>query len=409
VDLYIINRSGEEVWAPTQDRDLFIKREVRIGDEAWRRIDGHRYATCGFSYGSTPAIPHGSFLRTWGFSPQRGVPCQIRFRIYSSLGLTSNPGLGHVEPAAIDTCRYDAMAIAFGDLELLREVLVGDAPISAHSGLNPESQAVRRLRAFAPELVEPLFRELFERDDLPVRLFFDLMVVQRDLAPEPLLELALAVIEDARSPRRERLLCALPYVDSDALVGSLLARVQDPGDPHLWLLLEHLQRYRRPSVRHAFEAIMGDHRYPEAIRFQAEAVRDSTFADRRDIQVVRLERRGELPDPSASLTVEVTNRGREAVHIAFHDPSEVFGVWLFEHGSVLPVAPRAGVSWFRPARATGPGKEVVLAAGESREFVLRLQDYFDLEGRDIDGHQTVVRCKIPGLHELPIGSSLRVG
>ncbi len=93
VPLYLVNRTGEQIMFPSQDRDIYLKLERRLSDGRWERVQFHQDSWCGNSY-STIKLAPGSHFAFSGYLPTKGTKARVRFRSYGSISLVSNEGEG---------------------------------------------------------------------------------------------------------------------------------------------------------------------------------------------------------------------------------------------------------------------------------------------------------------------------
>jgi hypothetical protein len=112
VDIYLINTTDTDVSFASQDGDLGCKREAKTEMGKWMRCDSHGYSWCGNSYGSRP-LKAGQFLSwTQAADTKTGHARPLRFKLYGQgiLEVVSNEGVGVVEDADLEFCRFVSLA-----------------------------------------------------------------------------------------------------------------------------------------------------------------------------------------------------------------------------------------------------------------------------------------------------------
>lgn len=153
VSLYLINATKKPISVPTQDGDLFCKREVKIAQEEWRRCDSHHFSWCGNSY-IPKELPAGGYL-TWKqvLNCKSGKESTIRFRMFSDAlnDLISNEGTGQVADSSIQLCRYDAMAMHLGPFEDVVAVATGKVVGGQGAGMEEMNAGMEALSRFPDE------------------------------------------------------------------------------------------------------------------------------------------------------------------------------------------------------------------------------------------------------------------
>lgn len=407
ITLYLVNRTGKPVTIPTQDGNPYIKLEAQVAGGAWKRAQGHVYSWCGNSYFSPPVLPSNFFCTMTGSYPTKGEPRRVRYKIYSSLGFVSNEGRGAVDPSSIDACKYDLMAINFGDLALLKEILLEAVALPGPSWQSPRAAAVRRLREFDFEDIEPTLRKLFGRTDTDERLFEEILRSYKEKGPAELRGLIVPAIEDDISARREWILKHIGKFEDDAFIRALAVESKDPGDPHLRLILNNLGLYERLGAREELERIMDAPEYGESDRLQCEYLRERRFGESASVGL-KTKLYGSYSEGYQApipFSVLLTNHRKEPLRLRFDSIAEILGFWVSGGQERDFVKPKAGVSWFTPRNASTQATTVVIGSGETRELTINLLDYFDFSETRESNVVVTVRCKIPGIHELPFLST----
>ena len=145
-----MNATAAPVSVPSQDGDIYSKRESRDAKGNWLRCDRHGYSWCGNSY-LPVTVPSGEFYgRRQLLNSAKGEIRPVRFRLYNENGpaLVSNEGQARIDPADLDQCRYDAMGLRLGPLEDVAAVASGKAQFSGGQIGDPLLIAIHALRRF---------------------------------------------------------------------------------------------------------------------------------------------------------------------------------------------------------------------------------------------------------------------
>lgn len=266
VVLYLINRSGDTVRAPTQSNDLYAKLEYLDANQKWQRAQSHVYDTCGNSYESV-RIPDDTFMRLLGWMPKEGQPATVRYKIYSELEVASNSAMGRVIPAEIEKASNDVMSVHMGDADRLRQVLLepNSLPIKLHM------MALYRLRKLPPEQSVPIFESLLA-DDTKLWAYRDAVALLSRCAPDSLRTIAIKELSSPDSKRRIPLLeCAqdLARCDDGRIRAILLADAKNPSSPDFRLLLTALGAMKHADCQKLLRQIRSDKKYSEAMRIAA--------------------------------------------------------------------------------------------------------------------------------------------
>ncbi|HEY1052014.1 MAG TPA: hypothetical protein VGE39_19725 [Prosthecobacter sp.] len=153
VSIYLINASQEDIGLASQDGDLGCKREAKAIDGKWMRCDSHGYSWCGNSYGAR-SLRAGHFL-TWTqpCDTQAGQARPLRFKLYGqgSPEIVSNEGVGVVDEADVQFCRYDAMAMRQGPFEDIAAVATGRVQGGQGASINERYEAIHALGRFSTD------------------------------------------------------------------------------------------------------------------------------------------------------------------------------------------------------------------------------------------------------------------
>lgn len=266
VVLYLINRSGETVRAPTQSNDLYAKLEYQDANQKWQRAQSHVYDTCGNSYDSE-RIPDDTFMRLMGWMPKEGQPATVRFKIYSELEVASNSAMGRVKPDEIEKARDDVMSVHMGDVDRLRQVLLepNSLPIKLHL------MALYRLRKLPHDQTIPIFESLLA-DEAKSWAYPDAIAALSRNAPDRLLSIAVEELSVQDSKKRTPLLeraWDLARCDDGRIRAILLADAKNPSSPKLPLLLSALGAMKDADCRQLLQQISLDPKYAEAMRVMA--------------------------------------------------------------------------------------------------------------------------------------------
>jgi hypothetical protein len=153
VDLYLVNITDADVSLASQDGDLGSKREAKTENGKWMRCDSHGYSWCGNSYGSR-VLKAGHFLAwTQSCDTKTGQAKPLRFKLYGqgNMDLVSNEGVGIVDEADVQFCRYDSLAMRHGSFEDVAAVVTGKVQGGQGASINGMDDAVRALERFSTD------------------------------------------------------------------------------------------------------------------------------------------------------------------------------------------------------------------------------------------------------------------
>ncbi len=125
IPVYLINATSEDVELETQDGNPYLKLEYLDTGGTWRRAQTHWYGWCGNAWFTTVLNPCRA-MKFKGYQPARGDTHTIRFAIYRrGHERSSNAGSGLAAVEDIERARFDDMAIADGDFELVAGLALG--------------------------------------------------------------------------------------------------------------------------------------------------------------------------------------------------------------------------------------------------------------------------------------------
>lgn len=165
IRLYLINNTSSDASVPTQDGDVYAKREAKIGDNEWKRCDSHSYSWCGNSY-LVEKIPAQTF-RSWlqKCDSSDGSERPIRYRMYQKepWNLESNAGTARVSDTDLATCRYDAMAMKHAPFEDVMAVATGKVKGGQGASIDGIDSAIQALSRFPQDKrLFPVVKEIIE-------------------------------------------------------------------------------------------------------------------------------------------------------------------------------------------------------------------------------------------------------
>lgn len=166
VDIYLINNTETDVYLASQDGDLGCKREAKTESSRWMRCDSHGFSWCGNSYGSRP-LKAGQFLAwTQAVDTKTGQARPLRFKLYGQSGveIVSNEGVGVVDDADLEFCRYDSMAMQHGPFEDVAAVATGKVHGGQGASIDARGDAIRGLERFPTDKrLFSVVKEMIER------------------------------------------------------------------------------------------------------------------------------------------------------------------------------------------------------------------------------------------------------
>lgn len=148
VTLYLINATKKLIAVPIQDGDPYCKREARTTDGEWRRCDSHYWSWCGNSYSSRELLSGGFVSWQQMLDSKHGKKRPMRFRLFNTLDVKSNEGIGKIADADLRFCRFDAMAMSGAPFEDVAAVATGEVKGSQGSSLG-DNMAIPELERFA--------------------------------------------------------------------------------------------------------------------------------------------------------------------------------------------------------------------------------------------------------------------
>ena len=170
------------------------------------------------------------------------------------------------------------------------------------------------------------------------------------------------------------------------------------------MFLHKLNYAKQEGIREILEGIINNSKYHEKDRTLSIAYLERRFAENHGIEIrsnfLKGSYSGGYPDP-IPVQVQLTNKREEPVIFKYHNISEVLGFWVNELNTSYYLKPKTGVEWFTPKFSREKPKHFFIGSGETRTLTINLLDYFDKNSLR-EGGWVNVRCKIPGIHELPI-------
>lgn len=148
--LYLVNATDATISIPSQDGDVYSKRESPDAKGNWIRCDRHSYSWCGNSYVPI-AIQSGDYYR-WrqSLNSAKGEIKPVRFRLYNEQepALVSNEGKARIDSSEIEQCRYDAMCLRYGPLEDVAAIALCKVPFNGGVLGDPLRLAIESLQRF---------------------------------------------------------------------------------------------------------------------------------------------------------------------------------------------------------------------------------------------------------------------
>ncbi|MCX4242970.1 hypothetical protein [Paraliomyxa miuraensis] len=400
VPLYLVNRTGDPIELPAEDGDPYVKLEARTDDGQWHRAQRHVFSSCGLSYQPVVLAP-GEFLRLRQWFPTEGEPAQVRYAIHGDLELTSNPGIGHIDPKELEAARLDALSAKSADVAALEEILeahVGSADWEDQSAIDT---ALRRLGALGGEDAAALLERFLDRSEVDANAYSRAIDALNDADPVRLAEYLRHRLAEPPGRRRDRVVDELPFAPrlaSEPLLRDLIAIARDPSAPEVPRVLDYLAGFRREEIAALLLEVQKDSRYPVETRIRARYDHEQWYGD--EGVSLRLRAPGSWSDGHprpVRMSIELENGSDHVLRFSYDDPSELVSLYLsLPHGrdqTFLP--PRAGVRWFQPTRTTG-AITVVLRPGERHTLSMAVGDYFEIPPAPPDGLTVWASVKIPG-------------
>lgn len=416
ITLYLINRSEKALAVPTQDGDPYVKLEARSEAGSWERAQAHGYSDCGNSYMTTP-LPDGTFLALVAPYPTKGEKRTVRYRMYSDVGAVSNEGEGLADPKLIEQCRYDAMAIRFGDAKVVEHVLFNGTAKANDETQWPDlrQSAIHRLEHISPAEAAPLLKRLLAESGLKDHYYGAVIRIMSAKAPGDLAAFAKEVLSEGMSPRRTRLRGVAGYLQDSASLALLQALVKDPATPDAEGFLGAATSKGDAEARALLSSIAEGNGYRQNLRHYAAYLTEERLENlpvRVDIAAAGV---GDA-DKRLKHVVTLTNEREEPVSFFYTRPEEIvgFSVWWY-------TAPPERLIRFVPVRETanffkGDEKakptQVVLKKGEKLSLNFDLLDYFDLSScakESRNGLFATPRVRLPGIQSAPAASKSSLG
>lgn len=410
ITVYLINQTGEVIGVPTQDGNPYLKLEGQRPNDLWVRAEPHIYSWCGNSYFNSPEIPPDHFLRINGWYPSTGTETQVRYTIFNTLGLTSNTGRGRIQPESVQDAKYDAMAIRYGDLDLIRTVIF-EKKDTGNQWPYLTNSAIRRLDDFPPEQTIPIIEAVLNDGRYGERAIDDTIRTYAKHAPDKASRYLMKQLITSDTDIQKRIL---------SMHDKLL--IKEEG--YLPFLEDH---YSAPESTLRFDAMRA------LIRLQGEAAKMPLLGilrstederTRRYIQMLWEQKFGKhydislKADPLGSydgnstnmpipVEITLTNKSNQEQTFGYRSPIEIISFWVTTGNAQIPLRSRHSLP--TSTEFESPTNTVKLSPGESHKLIVNLNDYFDptdLAGESITYY---VRCRLPGIHNEPFVSSTGYG
>lgn len=425
VAIYLVNRTADECQVPFQDGDIYAKREIKLPDGTWRRVQTHRYSWCGNSYGVLHLQP-GQFLTLRGSQSSEGETYPVRYRLYGTLDIRSNVGTGNVTRALIDEAADDEMAIRSGNLALVQQVLAEGIPNKDdYLGRGRYDSAIFRLGKLPAAESVPVLKELFSEISPDSPRFSDLIHLLYQHGANHWADVARPILASEASERRSVFLFHSQWMAKDigdqSLIEELFRRADDPQAADLRSQFAILAGQKDPAVssraRKFLERVQSDERYSRPLQEAALYELARAQGDQKlRVSVAFAGKPTGQPAPPYSLIVTLKNTTDKSINFRYRTPSDIISIHLDTERHIdgkwrarALVPPRPSIKWFSDVR--DGGEIVSLRPGGEWKLNVALADYLDISPGNPAYCAVWIGCKLPGVHDVPqisdCGSSIQ--